>query len=412
MTTASKPAARRGLTALVLILALAAAPPTAAGATRTPRPPDATGPAALDFRHFLESLRADAIREGIAPAVFDAATAGLTPDPAVLAMTRRQPEFAKPAGAYLAAQVTPARVAEARAALARWRDVLTPIAERTGVPAAILVAVWGLESAFGRSPGDKDVLRSILTLAAANYRPIYRDEALAALRLLQEGAVKRADLKGSWAGAMGQPQFLPSSFAAYAIDADGDGRRDIWRSVPDSLASIAAFLAAKGWQPGLPWGFEVRLPAGLDLGVSRRPFPDWAAQGVARTDGKPLPESGEGILFFPAGAAGPAFLVTVNFEVIKSYNFSDAYVLSVGELAAEMEGGPAFAGTWPADPPLSRPERVALQARLAARGLPVDNREGRISLALRDTIRQAQAAAGLVPDGNPTRALLDALPEQ
>ena len=208
---------------------------------------------------------------------------------------------------------------------------------------------------------------------------------------------------------MGQPQFMPSSFERYAVDWQGDGRRDIWGDVPDALASIASFLRQQGWTPGLPWGFEVRLPPGLDLAAARAPFPAWAARGVARVDGAAMPEAGEGILYFPAGAPGPAFLVTTNFSAIKTYNASDSYVLAVGTLADRMQGGPAVAAPWPTAAPIGRDDRIALQARLAALGYPVDDRTGRISLTLRDAIRSAQLGNGLVPDGHPTAALLQAL---
>jgi lytic murein transglycosylase len=247
------------------------------------------------------------------------------------------------------------------------------------------------------------------TLAAMNYRPaLYRAELLSALAMLQSG-VTRESLRGSWAGAMGLPQFMPSSFEKYAVDGDGDGHRDIWSDVPDALASIANFIRSQGWQPQRPWGFEVRLPAGFDLRVSRRGNRDWASLGVTRADRAPMPADGDGILFFPAGSAGPAFLVTENFEVLKTYNFSDAYVLSVAQLADRMEGGSVIQATWPSEPPMSRDDRIALQTRLVELGYPVDNREGRISLALRDVIRSAQTSVKMVPDGNPTKALLLAL---
>jgi lytic murein transglycosylase len=317
----------------------------------------------------------------------------------------------RPTGAYLAAAVTPARIAEGRALLARWRGDLAGIEARYGVPAPVMVAVWGLETDYGAAPGTKDVVRSMATLGAMGFRTdLYRDELLAALDILQSGAASRAELRGSWAGAMGQPQFMPSSFLRYAVDWHGDGRRDIWTDVPDALASIAAFLRGQGWEPGLPWGHEVRLPKGLDLAAATRaPFPDWAARGVARADGGALPAAGTGILYFPAGAAGPAFLVTANFSVLKTYNSSDSYVLAVGTLADRMAGGPPIAGAWPTGAPIGRDDRIALQARLAALGYPVDDRTGRISLDLRDSIKAAQRANGLRADGDPSVALLRAL---
>ena len=342
--------------------------------------------------------------------MFEAAFAAVTPDPSLVPLTRQQPEFAKPIGAYLAAQVTAARIAAGRALMERWHTELTAVEQRYQVPAAILVAVWGLETNYGASPGGKDVVRSLATLAAMNYRPdLYRAELLAALKMLQDGDVSRQDLRGSWAGAMGQPQFMPSSFERYAVDADGDGRRDLWGSVPDALASIANFILGQGWRPDQPWGFEVRCPEGLDPGTSRGSFAAWRSRGVIRVDGAAMPANGEGVLFFPAGAGGPAFLVTANFPVLKTYNFSDAYVLSVVHLADRLQGGAPIAATWPTNPPMSKVQRVALQSRLAALGYTIDNRDGRISLDLRDVIREAQARVGLVADGNPTDDLLHAL---
>ena len=390
------------------LLLLAAAPATGPMAYAAAPADPVADPVA--FRAFVAAFRSEAERHGIGPAFFDETFAGMTPDPTVAALAVRQPEFSKPIGAYLAVQVTPARIATGHAMLTRWKKDLATIEKRYGVPGPIVVAVWGLETNYGASPGGKDVIRSIATLAAADYRPdLYPPELLVALSLLQNGAVPRERLRGSWAGAMGQPQFMPSSFATYAVDEDGDGKADIWTSVPDSLASIANFLAKQGWRADRPWGFEVRLPAGLDLGKSRGEAATWTARGVRRIDGGPLVAEGELTLFFPAGAAGPAFLVTTNYEVLKTYNFSDAYVLGTANLADRMAGGSPIRAAWPADSPISRDNRIALQARLAERGYTVDNREGRISLALRDVIRKAQASVGTVADGNPTDALLRAL---
>ena len=388
-----------------LLCAAASATPARA-AEPAPQPPS---PAALAA--FVASLKPDAEARGVSSATFDAAFAGVTPDGSVAALTRRQAELNKPTGAYLAAAVTSARVAEGSALLAKWRDDLAGIERRFGVPGPILVAIWGLETNYGAAPGSKDVIRSMATLGAMGYRPdLYRDELLAALVILQRGDATRDQLRGSWAGAMGQPQFMPSSFLKDAVDWHGDGRRDIWGDAPDTLASIAAFLHDQGWTPGLPWGFEVRLPPTFDIGAAARaPFPAWAARGVARADGGAMPAEGQGVLYFPAGSSGPAFLVTTNFSVIKTYNSSDSYVLAVGTLADRMEGGSAVSAGWPTAAPIGRDDRIALQNRLAALGLPVDDRTGRISLTLRDAIRDAQKRVGMVPDGNPTAALVRAL---
>lgn len=297
-----------------------------------------------DLAPIVGALRLEAAAHGVRPGLVDEVFSGMTADPAVAALTRRQPEFATPLGTYLASRITPGRVAAGQVLLRRWRAQLRGIEQRFGVPAGLLVAVWGLETNYGAAAGSKDVFRSMATVAALDVRPdLYRAELLAALGLLQSGEVSRGQLVGSWAGAMGQPQFMPSSFAAYAVDGDGDGRRDIWTDVPDALASIANFIKQKGWQAGRPWGFEVRLPVGFDPARSRAGFADWAARGVVRTDGGALPAEGDAVLFFPAGAEGPAFLVTSNYEVIKSYNFSDAYVLAVATLADRLDGRSPFA---------------------------------------------------------------------
>ncbi len=391
------------LSSLLAVVAVSAA---CRAAEPTPKPPS---PAELAA--FVAALKPQAEARGIAEATFDAAFAGVAPDPSVAALTRRQPELGKPTGAYLAAAVTPARVAQGRALMARWHDDLAGIERRFGVPAEILVAIWGLETNYGAAPGGKDVIRSMATLAAMGYRPdLYRDELLAALDILQRGEASRDQLRGSWAGAMGQPQFMPSSFAKYAVDWQGDGRRDIWGDAPDALASIADFLKEQGWTTGQPWAVPVRLPEGFDLGAAgRASFPAWAARGVAGIDGSSLPEAGEGILYFPAGAPGPAYLATTNFTVIKTYNSSDSYVLAVGTLADRMRGRGPSRAAWPTATPIGREDRIALQARLAALNYPVDDRTGRISLTLRDAIRAAQIRNGLVPDGNPTADLLHVL---
>ncbi len=287
---------------LVFALTAACAPSLSHAAEPAPQPPS---PAALAA--FVASLKPAAEARGVSPATFDAAFAGIEPDPAVAALTRRQAELNKPTGAYLAAAVTPARVAEGRALLAKYRDDLAGIERRFGVPGAILVAIWGLETDYGAAPGTKDVVRSMATLGAMGYRPdLYRDELLAALDILQRGDVPRDALRGSWAGAMGQPQFMPSSFLKYAVDWHGDGRRDIWTDAPDALASIADFLHEGGWTPGLPWGFELRLPRRFrHRGGGPRALPrlGGAGRGAPRRRRPARREHGHPVL--PGRRAGP-----------------------------------------------------------------------------------------------------------
>ena len=361
------------------------------------------------FGPFVESLWPEAEQRGITRATFDAAFAGLTPDPNVLAAMRREPEYGKPMGAYLAGLVSPARVAVGQRKSAQWSDTLRAAQNKYGVDQAILVSIWGIESSFGAGAQPWDVFRSVATLAQARFQPpLFHAELLSALKILQDGHIARDEFVGSWAGAMGQPQFLPSSYLKYAVDFDGDGKADIWRSVPDVLASIANYLQKNGWQPLLPWGFEVAVPAGFDYRFSRGSMAEWGQRGLQRADGRPVPAAGNAVLFFPSGATGPAFLVTDNFIVLKRFNNSDAYALAVAVLADRLHGLPGVRAAWPAnDTQPSRHERVALQHRLAALGYKIADVEGHFDFELRDAVRALQARFGMVPDGHPSRAFLD-----
>ena len=363
---------------------------------------------AESFDAFLAGLRADATARGISRATFDDAFAGVTPDPRVLGAMRREPEYGKPMSAYVASLVSPSRIATGVRKSAQWAGTLRTIEKRYGLDPAILVAIWGIESSFGEASDRWDVFRSLASLAYARFmHPLFRNELLSALEILQRGAIPRRRFLGSWAGAMGQAQFLPSSYLKYAVDFDGDGRADIWTSVPDVLASIANYLRKNGWQPELPWGFEVAVPRGFDYRASRSAFRQWTERGFKRADGSALPALGDAILFFPSGASGPAFLVTNNFNVIKTFNNSDAYALAVGLLADRLHGRPPLRAPWPAnDFQPSRSERIALQSRLVELGFKVDDRNGHIDFALRDDIRRTQIRLGMIPDGYPGRGFL------
>jgi lytic murein transglycosylase len=360
------------------------------------------------FGPLLQALWPDASARGVTRKTFDAAFAGLTPDPRVTAATLRQPEFGRAVGDYVNGIASAARIAGAAAKSAQWSHTLRAIEQQYGVDRHIIVAIWGIETSFGANNGGFDVIRSLATLTVIGYRPdFFRDELLAALKILQDGHVARDKMLGSWAGAMGQPQFMPSNFIDLAVDFTGDGRKDIWGSPPDVLASIANFLRHWGWKAGEGWGHEVIVPRPFDYARSRASYSEWAALGVARADGKPLPGAGNAILFFPSGVSGPAFLVGPNFEVIKRYNNSDVFALAVSHLADRARGGGAFRAPWPAvDRQLTRGERIALQKRLKELGYTVNDFEGRIDFDLRDSIRLEQAKHGMLPDGHPTVALL------
>jgi membrane-bound lytic murein transglycosylase B len=385
---------------VLLILVLASACASARGQTGSSLTP------------FLQALWPDAAARGIKRDTFDAAFAGLIPDAAVMAAMRREPEYGKPLAAYLAGLVSPARVAVGQRKLTQWADTLRAVEKKFGVEPAIIVSIWGIESSFGETSDDHwDVFRSLATLAQARFQhPLFRDELLSALIILQDHRIPRGQFTGSWAGAMGQPQFLPSSYLSHAVDFDGDGRTDIWRSVPDALASIANYLQKKGWRAGLPWGVEVIVPRTFDHRASRGTFAEWSKRGVQRADGGQFPNAGEVILFFPSGSAGPAFLVTENFIVLKRFNNSDAYALAVGALADRLRDFAPIRAAWPVhDFQPSRGERVALERKLADLGYKIDDVTGHFDFELRDAVRELQMQFGMVADGLPSRAFLDRL---
>ena len=293
------------------------------------------------FVAFVQSLRAQA--HGVSKETFDAAFKGVTPDPAVIALTKRQAEFVKPVSEYLAGAVSQKRIEKGQAVAREWKTTLERAEAKFGVDCYIVLGVWGMETNFGGYTGDKSTIRSLATLAFAKYRGDYfKQELLTALEILEHGDVEPKDMLGSWAGAMGQTQFMPSSFKRYAVDFDGDGRRDIWNDVPDALGSTANYLKRHGWIEGETWGYEIILPKTLDASAHSathmRPFRLWAADGITRADGEPMPQSGEAALLLPAGHDGPAFLVTRNFKVIKSYNNSTSYALGVALLSDRIAG--------------------------------------------------------------------------
>jgi len=374
----------------------------------TPVPPVKPDPA---FAEFLKELWPDAQAKGVTRQTFDLAFAGVTPDPRVMAITKRQPEYGRPVGAYLAALVSKARVDTGARKAAELAATLDAIENRYGVDRFIILAIWGIETSYGGARDHWDVIRSLATLAHAGYRhPYFRNELITALLVLQQGHIARDAMVGSWAGAMGQPQFMPSSFMEHAVDFSGDGRRDIWTSVPDVLASMANYLQKGGWTPGLTPAFEVIVPSGFDYRRSRGTFAEWSALALRRADGAALPATGRAILFFPSGARGPAFLVTDNFVAIKRYNNSDVYALAAWQLAERMQGRQPIRAAWPAeDRQLSVEERVALQRKLAELGYPVRNFTGHFDFDLRDAMREEQVKLGMIPDGHPSLALLERL---
>ena len=364
------------------------------------------------FQSFLDQLWKDASAQGISRKTFDLAFRGVTPDPSIVVLTKKQSEFVKPIWSYIDGSISEARLQRGRAAAQQYEGELAAIERKYGVDRRVVLGVWGMETNFGSYTGDKDVIRSLATLAHVRYRDdFFRDELLIALKMLEQGYSERASMRGSWAGAMGQTQFMPSSFMKYAVDGDGDGVKDIWTTVPDALASTANYLAGFGWEAGVPWGVEVSLPAGFNLaaaGNTPREFANWTSAGITRAGGGNLPRKGKAVLYFPAGIKGPALLVTENYRVIKKYNSSDAYALGVAHLGDRLVGGGPYRAAWPRnDKRLSPVEVKDLQRRLIAAGHSIGKIDGRIGEQSREAIRQSQVKHGLPADGYPTLALLE-----
>ena len=368
------------------------------------------------FASCLAGLRADAQAKGVSGATYDTHTAALAPDMAVIDFLDAQPEFVTPIWDYLAALVDDERVADGRAMLAEWASVLARVEAEYGVDAATVVAVWGVESNYGRNFGSRPLLTSLSTLSCFGRRQsFFRGEFFTTLKIIQDGHVAPERLTGSWAGAFGHTQFMPSTFMRLAVDFDGDGRRDLVDSVPDALASTANFLKRAGWRGDLPWGFEVSLPQGMDVsGAGRRnkqPISAWAARGVRRIDGAPMPAAATPAgLLLPAGKDGPAFLVTRNFDAVYSYNAAESYGLAIAHLSDRLRGGAPFATPWPTDDPgLSRAERRELQQLLIARGHDIGEADGMIGARTREALKLEQAALGLAADGRAGQRALQAL---
>lgn len=368
------------------------------------------------FGACLSAAAADAAAQGAPRAVVDAALAGVTADPSILEFLSRQPEFTTPIWDYLAGLVDEERVADGRARMEQWAEVLKSVEAAYGVDAATVVAVWGVESDFGRIQGRRPLVQSLGSLACLPNRrqAFFRGELIATLRLLGRGDVSPDQLTGSWAGAFGQTQFMPTTYWRIAVDHDGDGRRDLVGSTPDALASTANYLRRAGWRTGEPWGVEVALPSGFDLsGAGRRakrPLAAWAAAGVRQADGAAL--SGERMagLVAPAGPRGPAFLTFANFDAIYAYNAAESYALAIATLADRLRGGSGLRTPWPTDDPgLSRAERREVQTLLLARGHDIGAPDGLIGARTRVALSQEQARLGLPADGRAGRRILEAL---
>ncbi|MCQ2993685.1 MULTISPECIES: lytic murein transglycosylase [Pseudomonas] len=425
---------RQMIAASSLILLVACAEkPTAADATPLPRvittPLASPAPAiavdanldilpTMSFADWQAGFRAQALKAGIRADIFDRAFTGVTPDMKVVKADRSQPEFTRPVWEYLDGAISDARVRKGQALLNQYAGVLQTIEQRYGVDRNALVAVWGMESNFGQFQGSQSVIRSLATLAYEGRRRSFaQDQLLAALQILQQGDIAPEQMIGSWGGAMGQTQFIPTTYNTHAVDFDGDGRRDIWNSAPDALASTAHYLQSSGWQTGQPWGYEVKLASGFDYALAdastRKSLAEWQQLGLTLPSGSALPATAlqqQAALLLPAGYKGPAFLVMDNFRAILRYNNSSSYALAIGLLSGRFQGGGLVEGSWPrGDVPLSRSERMELQSLLSASGYDAGNPDGIIGANTRKAIRSAQQALGWPADGYPTQELLQNL---
>jgi len=365
------------------------------------------------FERWKRGFRAEALAAGIAPQVFDRAFAGVTLDPKVLRLDRKQPEFSRPIWKYLESAVSETRVANGREKLRDNLELMTAIENRYGVDRAVVLGIWGLESAYGSFYGNDSVIRSLATLGFDGRREKFaKEQLLAALRILQRGDISPERMKGSWAGAMGHTQFIPTSFEAYAVDFTGDGRRDIWADdAQDALASAANYLARHDWRRGEPAYAVVRLPRGIDyfeLNASNKQSAGyWAGRGVTLANGGPLPNYGEAAIVLPAGARGPAIMTFHNFGVIRKYNNATSYALGVAHLGERIEGAGPLRLTWPTDDrPLGRTERKTLQEQLTALGFDTDGIDGILGPNSRKALRDFQRSRSLPADGYASEKLL------
>ena len=357
------------------------------------------------FKRYLETLWPQAQTAGISRATFETLFT-LTPDKSLMGTGTKQAEFERTIQQYIESAVNAARVKKAQELAQQWRAQLLRIEGQSGVPASIILAVWGMETDFGRAHGERDVLRSLATLAYARRdNPVFAREVIAALTLLQRGLVPRERMKGSWAGAMGHPQFMPSAFLNYAVSYDGKSAPDIWANIPDALASIGNFLRQEGWQKGLAWGAAVDVPIGFAWEALNDTARGFVAKGVKSS----LPSDAKVSLFAPAGAEGPAFLITQNFFVLKQYNNSDSYALSLGLLSERIEGRAGITKNWPKDfRILERADRVKLQQALTRHGFYEGKIDGRFGPSSREAIHRFQRAAGLHPaDGFASKRVLE-----
>ena len=364
----------------------------------------------------VENLWPAAKSAGVNRATFDRAFQGFASDPEVIEAANYQPEYVKPIGEYIDRAVSDKRVTTGKQKLAEYQDLLAALEKRYGVDRHIIVAIWGVESNYGVQPGDKNVIRSLGTLICSGTKAKFaKPQLVSALKILQRGDISFEAMNGSWAGAMGHTQFIPTTYTAYAVDQDGDGKRDIWGNIPDALGSTASYLRVSKWRPGETWGYEVKLPKGFNAkrvsDSALKSLGEWQKIGVVRVNGEPFPRaSDKGSLFAPEGTRGPAFVVLNNFRSILRYNVAKSYALAVGHLADRLKGYGPFVQQWPTDEThLSLAQRTELQQLLIVQGLMTGEPDGVIGPATLEAVRTYQRAKALPVDGYPSLTILDRL---
>ena len=373
-------------------------------------------PALANSAAFVQNLWPQAQARGVSRNAFEAAFAGYSYMPKIMELTKKQPEFSQTVQQYIDRRVTAAQAQKGRAMRAEWAQTLAGSQQRWGVQPEIVLAIWGMETNFGGFMGGENTIHALATLTEGGYRAdFFREELLTALRIVSDGHVNPRNMVGSWAGAMGHTQFMPTSFMRYAVDYNGDGRKDIWNSVQDALGSTANYLHSHKWRPGETWGYEVKLPNGFDFArarqMERAPLSQWQAMGISRVSGSAFPRPNDvARLYMPAGASGPVFLLLPNFDVIKRYNNSDSYALAVGHLADRILGGGGFVTPWPAnDYALTKAQRAELQTLLNRAGFDAGPADGVVGPKTRAAVIAFQARRGLPQDGHISGRLLDVL---
>jgi lytic murein transglycosylase len=370
-------------------------------------------PARADFESCVAGLRQEAAAKGISAGTISRAFANLTPEPRVVELMNSQPEFKTPIWDYLGFLVDDEKVAEGRQMLRQHAATLAAAEQRYGVDRHTIVAVWGVESDFGKGQGKMPLVQSLSSGAclAPRRNAFFRSELMSALRIVDRGDISISKLNGSWAGAFGHTQFIPTTYLRLAVDGDGDGRRDLVDSIPDALHSTANFMAKAGWQTGVAWGYEVKVPAGYSGPVgrtARAPAATWAARGITRLDGS-APTGGNAGLVYPA-RGGPGFIVFKNYDAAFSYNGADSYALAISLLSDRLRGRPGVQQDWPTDdPPLSREQRRQLQRLLIGRGYDVGEPDGAVGPKTRAAIRAVEQQLGMSPTGRAGGKVLKAL---